>query len=98
MADALKKFDIQGIISSIKSIITPEGNTPNVSPDDAIGMKIAELSTLVQQLATAQAEQVKELTQVNKLLNGLFNDIEALRKTNAQSPAQQDAKDTSAQS
>jgi hypothetical protein len=81
MADPLKKFDIQGIITNIKSIINPEGNTPNVNPDDAIGVKIAELSILVQHLATAQAEQVKELGRVNKLLNGLFSDIEALRKT-----------------
>lgn len=90
MADALKKFDIQGIINSVKSMISPEGNIPNVNPDDAIGMKIAQLSTLVQQLANAQAEQVKELTQINKLLNGLFKDIEALRKANA--PTSNDAK------
>lgn len=86
MVDPLKKFDIQGIITGIKSMISPEANTPQVNPDDAIGVKIAELSTLVQQLASAQAEQVKELTQVNKLLNSLFNDIEALRKEKVSEP------------
>lgn len=80
MVDLNKKFDFQGIINSIKSLINPEGNTPAADPDDAIGMKLAELSVLVQQLASAQAEQVKELGQVNKLLNELFKDIEAIRK------------------
>lgn len=78
-----KKFDLQGIINSIKSVINPEGNTPNANPDDAIGMKIVELSTLVQQLTNAQAEHVKELANVNKLLNELFQDIEALRKASS---------------
>ena len=90
MADALKKFDIQGIITSIKSMISPEGNTPSVNPDDAIGMKIVELSTCVQELANAQAEHVKELTRVNKLLNELFKDIEALRKAHAPTAATND--------
>lgn len=79
MADVTNKFDVNGIINSIKSMINPAGNTPNPNPDDAIGVKIAQLSMLVQQLATAHAEQAKELSKVNKLLNELFKDIETLR-------------------
>lgn len=79
MSDITKKFDLQGIIGNVKSIISPAGNTPSPNPDDALGLKIAELSTLVQQLATDQAEQSKALTKVNKLLNGVFQDVEALR-------------------
>lgn len=79
MSDAMNKFDVNGIINSIKSMINPEGNTPNPDPDDAVGVKIAQLSTMVQQLAHTHAEQSKELTKVNKILNDLFKDIEALR-------------------
>ncbi len=79
MSEMKKKFDLNEIINNVKSMISPDSTVPNVSPDDAIGMKIAELSTMVQQLSNAHAEQAKELAKVNKLLNGLFKDIEALR-------------------
>lgn len=79
MSDAINKFDVNGIINSIKSMINPEGNTPQPDADDAIGIKIAQLSTMVQQLANAHAKQAKELHKVNKTLNELFKDIETLR-------------------
>ena len=74
-----KKFDFQSILNNIKSMISLEGATPNPNPDDAIGMKIAELSVLTQRLIKAHEKQAKELTKMNLLLNDLFKDIETLR-------------------
>jgi len=91
MSDVTNKFDVSGIINSIKSMINPEGNTPKPNPDDAIGMKIAELSLTVQQLATAHVEQAKELNKANKLLNDLFKDIEMLRNPQQENPSKEDA-------
>lgn len=84
MAD--NKFDLNklkesagGIMGSLKSMINPAGATPNVSPDDALGLKIAQLTTLVKQLSDSQQEHVKNLHKVNELLNAVFQDIEAFR-------------------
>lgn len=86
MADS--KFDLNklkdsmgGLVGSVKSMINPAGGTPNVNPDDALGVKIAQLTTLVKQLTDAQQEHVKHLAEVNKLLNAAFQDIEALRNS-----------------
>ncbi|MFV9989152.1 MAG: hypothetical protein AB8V57_02515 [Coxiella endosymbiont of Dermacentor nuttalli] len=83
MINSGKKFDLHNILNNIKSMISSEGNTPDVNPDDAIGMKVAGLSLLTQQLAKTYAEQSKEFHKVNRLLNELFKDIEALRNPSA---------------
>lgn len=73
------KFDLQSIVNSVKSIITPEAGTPNVSPGDPIGTKIVQVSTLLQSLARTHAQSAKDLTQINNLLNELYKDLEAFR-------------------
>ncbi|MCX7124596.1 MAG: hypothetical protein NTU49_02340 [Gammaproteobacteria bacterium] len=80
------KFDMNklresagGIMGSIKSMINPGGNVPNVDPDDALGVKIAQITTLLKQMTDAQQEHVKDLAKTNELLNGAFKDIEMLR-------------------
>lgn len=73
------KDNVGGIMGSIKSMINPAGQTPNVDPDDALGMKIAQLTTLVKQLSDAQQEHAKNLAKVNELLNSAFLDIQKLR-------------------
>jgi len=78
-SELTKKLDVSGIVNSLKSMINPAGGTPDVDPSDAIGMKIAQVSTLVQEMAKVQAQQTKDLQKVNQLLNGLFQDLEALR-------------------
>lgn len=81
------KFDLQSILNNIKSMINPESSTPDVkSSNDAIGMKVVELSLLVQQLAKKCTEQAKEFNKVNELLNDLFKDIEVLRAQFGTSP------------
>ena len=79
MSTSSKKFDFQCIVNNIKSIIRPEGMTPNQNSNDAIGMKITELSALTQRLKKAHEEQEKELIKMNRLLNSLFKDVETLR-------------------
>ncbi|QTS84095.1 hypothetical protein [Coxiella endosymbiont of Amblyomma nuttalli] len=76
-----KKFDFQNILNNIKSMISPEEMIPNPNPDDAIGIKIAELSVLTQQLTKVHEEQVKELTKMNRLLSELMRDVETLRNS-----------------
>ena len=66
LSDLTKKFDIGGIVDNIKSMVNPGGDTPDVDPNDALGIKIAQISVKIQDL--------------NKLLNAAFQDLEALRK------------------
>lgn len=73
------KNNVGGLVGSIKSMISPAAGTPQVDPDDALGLKIAQLTTLVKQLTEAQHEHVKNLEKVNELLNGIFHDIGTLR-------------------
>ncbi len=84
MAD--NKFDLNklkdsmgGLVGSVKSMINPGGNVPTVDPDDALGVKIAQIATLLKQMTDAQQEHVKQLAEANKLLNAVFQDIEVLR-------------------
>lgn len=74
-----KKFDVSGIVGDIKSMINPGGGTPEVDPDDDLGLKIAEITTLLTQMAETQAEHVKHLQKINQLLNIAFQDIKKLR-------------------
>lgn len=74
-----EKLDIGGIMGSLKSMINPSSGTPEVNPDDDLGVKIAQASTLLRQMAEAQQAQVKDLQKVNALLNAIFQDIQLLR-------------------
>ena len=79
MSASSKKFDFQRILNNIKLMISPEGVAINPDPDDAIGMKVAELNVLTQRLIKVHEEQAEELAKINLLLSGLFRDIETLR-------------------
>ena len=78
-SDLAKKIDIGGIVNNLKSLVNPEGKTPDVDPDDALGVKIASLSMKVQEASKKQKELSKELDDINHLLNGVFSDVQALR-------------------
>ena len=73
------KENVGGLMGSIKSMINPSSAVPTVNPDDALGLKIAEIATMSKQLTDAQQEQTKKLQQLNELVNDAFQDIEALR-------------------
>lgn len=75
------KDNMGGIVGSIKSMMNPTGATSTVDPDDALGVKIVQITTLVKQMTDAQQAHVKNLSEVHKLLNAAFQDIEALRNS-----------------
>lgn len=75
----LKKLNVSGLVSDIKSMINPAGGTPQVDPEDDLGLKIAEVTTLLTQMAHDQEEHAKHLRKVNELLNVAFQDIKKLR-------------------
>lgn len=77
-----KKLNIQGLMDNVKSMINPEGNTPSVSSGDAMGEKMAKASILLQETTKALDEQVKKLAEINRLINDLFKDLEAIRASN----------------
>ncbi len=81
MKDIKNKFNLQGIIGDIKSMISPTGNTPNPEPSDALGMQLAKLSVMVQELQAVQLEQAKKLGEVNALFNEVYQSLESLRGT-----------------
>lgn len=74
------KENVGGLMGSIKSMINPAGGIVQADPDDALGVKFMQISTLVKQMMDVQHEQVKNLAKVNELLNAVFKEIEVLRK------------------
>jgi formyltetrahydrofolate synthetase len=79
ISDLTKKIDINNIVKGVKSMISPTGMTPDVDEDDALGVKLAQISTLVQSVANIQTQQTKEFAKINKLVNDLYADIEKIR-------------------
>ena len=79
LSDFTSKFDLDKILGGIKSMINPEGESPAVDPNDALGLKIAQLSALFQEMAKSHAELAKEFAKANEILNGLFKDLESVR-------------------
>ena len=87
LSDLSKKLNIQGLVDNIKSMISPGGKTPMPEDGDMIGAKLAELSVLVQTIASEHAEQSKRFAKVNNLFNEVFSDIKAERDE-ANAPAE----------
>lgn len=79
ITDLTKKIDLNNIVKGVKSMINPTALTPDAADDDALGVKLAQISLLVQSVANIQAQQTKEFAKINKLVNELYADIEALR-------------------
>ncbi len=79
MKDIKNKLNLQGIIGDIKSMISPAGNTPDPDPSDAIGIKLAKLSVMVQELQAAQLEHSKKLGEINVLFNEVYQHLQAAK-------------------
>ena len=73
------KDSMGGLVDNLKSMINPGGGTPTVSPDDGLGLKIAQITILIKEISSAQSEYVEKLNKINELLNSAFHDIEILR-------------------
>lgn len=76
-----QKFDLQNIMSKVKSVINPGGQTvePN-GDDDRIGVKMSELSISLQELTSLSTEQAKHFRKANEILNEVYALIQAERK------------------
>lgn len=81
----MPKIDLDSIVKNVKQMINPTGQTPQAEAGDALGIKLAKLSTSIQLVAQIQAEQTKEFAKINKLANEIFEDIQASKETEAQS-------------
>ncbi len=77
------KFDLQGLIGNFKTMINPTANTPDPNPGDVVGIMIAELSIMVQQLQAAHVEQGKQLGKINRMFNDLYKHLEEVNLTKA---------------
>ena len=96
LSDLASKFDLDKILGGLKSMINPESAIPEVDPDDAVGMKIAQLSAIFQEMAKTHADLAKEFSSANDILNSLYKDIEKIRasKSTKKSKAKTTSKDT----
>lgn len=74
------KFDFNSILDNLKSMINPAAGTPDVDPDDDLGVKIAQASVLLKEMVQHEHEHVKNMNQLNELLNAIYLDVDALRK------------------
>ena len=79
LSDLTRKFDLDKILGGLKSMINPAGGVPDVDPNDALGLKIAQLSALFQEMAKSHAELAKDFHKANEILNSLFKDLESVR-------------------
>ena len=98
LGELAKKFNIQGIMNNVKSMVNPEANTPKPASGDLMGEKMANISMSLQETMKALGEQVKNLDSINQGINDLFKDLQAIRASTAkpESPAKEDkvAKET----
>lgn len=77
-SETSKKFDLGGMVKSIKSIISPEIPTP-AEAKDAVGVKIGELRALIHQVVTTQEALTNDIGKINILITSLEKDVEVLR-------------------
>lgn len=75
----MAKIDFDSIVKNVKQMINPTGQTPQAEAGDALGIKLAKLSTSIQLVAQIQAEQTKEFAKINQLANEIFDDVQAVR-------------------
>lgn len=74
------KFDLQGIVNSVKSMISPDAANIKVPEGDFIGAKIVEVAKLIQNVSNLHSQAAKDLNQINDLLGTLYRELEAFRK------------------
>ncbi len=83
MSDKNNKFDMNSIMSSLKSMINPEMDTPEPVDSDELGNRMKDISTRLQTLAKQHAKQTQILYELNHLVNGVYSDLEQLRGQDA---------------
>jgi hypothetical protein len=92
MAIDFSKFDLQGIMNSVKQILNPEGGaTPKAPEGDPIGAKVVQIMTLLRGVADSHAQSSKDLSQAHGLFGELYKDLEIFRKLQAEMQQKQQA-------
>ena len=66
-SELTKKFDLNSIMGGIKSLLNQESETPQADPSDAIGVKIAQLSLMTQQMAKTHEQLAQDFTAASHL-------------------------------
>ncbi len=74
------KFNFQGIVDNLKTMINPDAETPMPVDGDQLGKKLQSISLGLQELSEQHAQQTQNLNDLNHQVNELFNDIEQLRQ------------------
>jgi hypothetical protein len=80
-----EKFDLQGIVKDIKSLLNPGGDLPSdemlaEASHDPIAQKMAQISITLQNLTKKAAEQEELVLQVSKIVGELYKEVAVLRK------------------
>lgn len=72
------KFDLNKIISDVKSIITPAA-IPEANKSDPLGYCLSELNKLIKELADNNTKQADGIAKVNAMLGTLNQELAKLK-------------------
>ena len=81
------KLDVSSMVKNVKSMVNPDhaalgsaaANAPTAG--DPLSQKMAEITTAVQSIATANAQQADAVKNINQAITALNKEIAALKKT-----------------
>jgi hypothetical protein len=77
-SELTKKFDIQGLVDSVKSAVS---GAPQKAPEgDEVAARFVEAINMVQNLATAHAEEAKMIAAIHTKLNALYKDTQLIKE------------------
>lgn len=79
-SELTKKFDLQGLLDSVKSAVGATNTPPKAPEGDVVAAKFVKMIELAQNLATANAEQAKAIAHLHTGLNTLYKDIQAIQQ------------------
>ena len=68
---SLKRITIHGIMEKIRLLINPSAALPEVSGDDPLAIKLAQLQMINNDLLESHEEQVQQLGKINQVINEL---------------------------
>lgn len=75
-----EKFDLKGIVDSVKSVISPEDIIPKNLEGDPVAAKLALIRTTNESLIKLLEQQQQEITKVNALISSVMKDLAALKE------------------
>ncbi|QLH43510.1 MAG: hypothetical protein HWD59_12915 [Coxiellaceae bacterium] len=71
------KFDLQGIVDSVKSVINPGSAIPANLEGDPVAAKLALVSQALDQLSQVHAQQEQQIAKITALINSIYQDLSA---------------------